>query len=75
MCPENEGIRSEMAGGGPPSRLRTKPGQDQTTPLGKSSGAIGLEVLSIGEAALLSEMVWDGGMDGDEFLQTSHTPG
>tara|TARA_B100001939_G_C16495432_1_gene427325 strand:- start:42 stop:179 length:138 start_codon:yes stop_codon:yes gene_type:complete len=31
-------------------------------------------VISFREAAILVEVVEDGGMDGHEFLQTSHSP-
>jgi hypothetical protein len=31
-------------------------------------------MVPLGKAAILFEMVEDGGMDGDEFLQTSHSP-
>gem|GEM_PF-3032263 len=40
----------------------------------ESGGAIGLDVLSAVEAALLVEMVMDRGMNGREFLQRSHLP-
>jgi len=46
----------------------------ETTPLGESSGAFGLEMRSAGEASLVVEMVGDGGVDGGEHLQTSHAP-
>tara|TARA_R110002110_G_scaffold106707_5_gene267360 strand:- start:1619 stop:1741 length:123 start_codon:yes stop_codon:yes gene_type:complete len=38
------------------------------TPLGKSRGAIQLEIWSVVEMALLIEMVVNGGMNGDKFL-------
>jgi hypothetical protein len=44
------------------------------TPLGESGGAVGLEVLSVGEAAFLVKMVRDGGVDSGEFLKASHPP-
>ncbi len=44
------------------------------TPLGKGGGAGQLEGVSAGERSFLVEMVVDGGMDGGEFLQTSHAP-
>jgi hypothetical protein len=31
-------------------------------------------MVSFGKAAVLVEVVENGGMDGDEFLQTSHSP-
>ncbi len=47
-------------------------GHAQPTPLGKSGGAVSLEVVSAVEVAFLVEVVMDGGVDGSEFLQTSH---
>ena len=44
------------------------------TPLGKSGGPGQLEDASAGERSFLVEVVVDGGMDGGEFLQTSHPP-
>ncbi len=44
------------------------------TPLGESGGACQLEGISAGERSFLVEVVVDGGMDGGEFLQTSHAP-
>ena len=41
-------------------------------PLGESGGAVGLEIVSAVEGAFLVEMIADGGMNGGEFLQTSH---
>ena len=49
-------------------------GGAKLTPLGKSGGTVGLEVLSTVEAELLVEVVMDRGVDGYEFLQTSHPP-
>jgi hypothetical protein len=46
----------------------------KTAPLGESGGAVQLESRSGSEAALRVEMVADRGMDGGEFLQTSHPP-
>ena len=46
----------------------------ETAPLRESGGAIRLEVISLGETALLVEMVEDRGMDGGELLKTSHAP-
>ena len=40
----------------------------ETAPLGESGGTVGLENISVGEAAFLIEMVGNGGMDSDEFL-------
>ncbi len=42
------------------------------TPLAKSGGAGQLEGVSTGLRSFLVEVVVDGGMDGGEFLQTSH---
>lgn len=44
------------------------------TPLGESKGAVELAIATSVEMALLVEMVVDTGVDGDEFLQTSHAP-
>jgi hypothetical protein len=41
-------------------------------PLGESGGTILSEILAAVEMAFLVEVVMDGGMDGGEFLQTSH---
>jgi hypothetical protein len=41
-------------------------------PLGESGGTVQLEIISAVARALLVEMDADGGMNGDEFLQTSH---
>src|SRR6056297_2223506 len=43
-------------------------------PLGEGGGAVLLEELSRGEAAIVVEMVRDGGMDGGEHLKTSYPP-
>ena len=45
--------------------------QTELAPLCES-GTVELEIVSAVERALLVEMVADGGMNGDEFLQTSH---
>ena len=42
------------------------------TPLGESGVTVKLEIVSAVERALLIEMVSDGGMNDDEFLQTLH---
>ena len=44
------------------------------TPLGESSGMIGLEVMSNVAAAFLVEVVVNRGLGGLQFLQTSHLP-
>ena len=44
------------------------------TPLGESGGAVELEIGPAVEMAFLVEVVMDRGVDGDEFLQTSHAP-
>ncbi len=46
----------------------------ELTPLGKSGGAVELEVVPAVEVAFLIKEIVDGGMDGGEFLQTSHPP-
>ena len=46
----------------------------KAAPLGKSSGAVDLEVIALGEASVLIEMIVDRRVDGDEFLQGSHAP-
>ena len=43
-------------------------------PFGKSGGSVELEIGPAVEVAFLIEMVVDRGLDGNEFLQTSHTP-
>ncbi len=43
-------------------------------PLGKSDAACQLEGVSTDKRSFHVEVVVNGGMDGDEFLQTSHTP-
>jgi hypothetical protein len=49
-------------------------GTAKLTPLGKSSGAIALDVGSTDEVALLIEVVVDRGMGGGELLQAAHPP-
>ncbi len=44
------------------------------TPLAKSGAACQLEGVSAGQRSSLVEVVVDGGMDGGEFLQASHSP-
>ena len=46
----------------------------ESAPLRESGGAVGLEVISLGEIALLVEVVEDGRVDGGELLKTSHAP-
>jgi hypothetical protein len=41
-------------------------------PLSESGGTVQLQTVSAAERALLIEMVVDGSMNCDEFLQTSH---
>jgi hypothetical protein len=41
-------------------------------PLSESGGTVQLQIVPAVERALLIEMIVDGGMNGDEFLQTSH---
>ena len=43
-------------------------------PLIQCGGAVGLEVIALGEASVLIEMVMNGSVDSDEFLQGSHAP-
>jgi hypothetical protein len=45
----------------------------KAAPLGKSSGAVDLEVIALGEASVLIEMVVNGGVDRDELMQTSRS--
>ncbi|SHJ54385.1 hypothetical protein SAMN05444000_11010 [Shimia gijangensis] len=40
--------------------------------LRENSDAVYLEMFSLGKAAFLIEVIVNGGMDGDEFLQTLH---
>ena len=47
-------------------------GCKEAAPLGESGGAVGLEILSAIEGALLIEMVMDRGVNGGELLQCSH---
>jgi N-acyl-D-aspartate/D-glutamate deacylase len=49
-------------------------GTAKLTPLGKSSGAIALDVGSTDEVALLIKMLVDRGMGGGELLQAAHPP-
>ena len=56
------------------AQTRRALGRAELTPLGKSSGAVQLEILSVVESALLIEMVMDRCVDGCEFLQCSHSP-
>jgi hypothetical protein len=42
-------------------------------PLSESGAKVKLEIASAAERALLIEMVVDGGMNCDEFLQASHS--
>ncbi|GEM_PF-5461637 len=44
----------------------------KTAPLGECSGAVDLEIWSGVEDALRVEIIVDRGVNGDEFLQTSH---
>ncbi len=44
----------------------------ELTPLSQCGGAVELEIVPAVEVAFLVEMVMDGGMDGGEFLKTSH---
>ena len=46
----------------------------KAAPLGKSGGAVKLEVFSAVEVAFLVEMIVDRRVGGDEFLQGSHAP-
>ena len=43
-------------------------------PLRESDGSVALEIVSGVEMSFLIEEVVDGGMNGGEFLQTSHLP-
>ena len=65
-CCQTNANRSQLADGDEIS------GHAQPTPLGKSGGAVSLKVVSAVEVAFLVEVVMDGGVDGSEFLQTSH---
>ena len=49
-------------------------GSTQLTPLGESGGSVELEIGPAVEMSFLVKMVLDGGVDGDEFLQTAHAP-
>ena len=49
-------------------------GRVELPPLGESGGSAGLEVLASGEAAVLVEVVGDGGVDGGEELKRLHPP-
>jgi hypothetical protein len=44
----------------------------KSAPLSESGGTVKLEIVTAVERAFLIEMVVDGGMNGDDFLQTSH---
>ncbi len=65
-CCQTNANRSQLAGDNEVS------GHAQPTPLGKSGGAVSLKVVAAVEVAFLVEVVMDGGMNGGEFLQTSH---
>ena len=54
----------------PPALLR----RTKAAPLGECGGAVGLEVIALGEASDLIEMVVNGSVDCNEFLQGSHAP-
>lgn len=45
----------------------------EIAPLGKGSCAVQLEDITSGEGAIVIEVVENAGVDGDEFLQTSHS--
>ena len=47
-------------------------GHAELTPFGDSGGAVQFEIIAAVEMAFLVEVVMDGGVDGSEFLQTSH---
>ena len=46
----------------------------EAAPLIQCGGAVGLEVIALGEASVLIEMVVNGSMDSDKFLQTLYLP-
>ena len=46
----------------------------KAAPLVKSSGAVDLEVIALGDVSVLIEMVVNGSVDSNEFLQGSHAP-
>ena len=46
----------------------------KAAPLVKSSGAVDLEVIALGDVSVLIEMVVNGSVDSNEFLQVSHAP-
>jgi hypothetical protein len=54
--------------------IRRISGCTELTPLGKSGGAVQLKIVSAVEVAFVVEVSMDRGMDGGEFLQTSHPP-
>ena len=49
-------------------------GHAQLTPLGRSSGAVELEIGLAAKVAFQVRMIVDGGTDSGEILQTSHAP-
>jgi len=49
-------------------------GGAELPPLDESGGSAALEELASGEAAVLAEVVTDGGMSGGELLQASDAP-
>ena len=54
--------------------MRRISGCTELTPLGKSGGAVQLEIVSAVEVALVVEVIMDRGVNGGKFLQASHAP-
>ena len=71
---ENEGCCQTNANASRFRQTRLVSAGAERPPLGKSGGAVQLEELAAREASIRAEMVGDGGVDGDELLETSQTP-
>jgi hypothetical protein len=54
--------------------MRRISGRTELTPLVQSGGAVDLKIAPAVEVAFLVEVIVDGGVNGCEFLQTSHAP-
>jgi hypothetical protein len=54
--------------------MRRISGGPALTTLGESVGSVQFETVPAADVALVAEQAVNGGMDGGEFLETSHTP-
>ena len=71
---EDHGCCQTKSNSSLPGQRRCPLCRAETAPLDESSGSLAFEIVPFGEAAILVEVVEDGGMDGNELLQTSHSP-